>query len=313
MRLVAPCSVTLDEARASDLDAFLWEQRAEVDAIREDIHSKVATRSLDAGGDVDARSLELLLRFRRWRARRGWSLASRVIDDAVRSTRPEIMDMPWIPAWVRRLEMSTLDRVTGALGSYDAWARAVDRAAGPEHGQRLWDLAAGLGGFFRHLARSGLARDRGWSLVATDIEPTYVALGEQACMREGLQERVRCERRSAVELEALRGQVELFVCTQALHHWPPGFIVRVIAGAIRVAPRGILMIDLARGALLAAGTGVVLSAVARVPFVVFDGVRSVRRAYLPSELSLLARLAGSANVDARWDPPAHHFVHARIG
>lgn len=312
MRLVAPCSVALDDARRAALDAFLWRERARVDLLRERISSATDTRTLHDGSRIDPVAQELLDHLRRWSARTGALALARSIDGVVRSQRREIMDRPWIPRWVRRVEMRTLDRVNQRLGSYDQWARAIDRAVHGASGLLLVDLAAGSGGFFRHLARSGLAQRRSWSLVATDIERAYVAQGVDACAREGLAEVVRCEVRSAVDLEDLRGRVDLFVCTQALHHMPPGLVLRVIAAAIRAAPRGIVLIDLVRGAALAAGTGAVLAAVARVPFVVADGVQSVRRAYLPAELVLLARLAGARSVEARWDPPAHQIVHATL-
>ncbi len=312
MRVVAPGSVALDSAREAALDAFLWEHRARVDAIGERISSMVAQRSLARGDAVDALALELLREHRRSCLRDPSLRAAAAIDAVVRTQRGEIMDQPWVPAWMRRLEMRTLDRVNVEIGSYAAWARAIERATHRTSVNSLMDLAAGSAGFFRYLAREGVARRNGWSLVATDIERTYVEQGALACEREGSTDVLRCEVRSAVELEALRGSVDLFVCTQALHHMPPGLVLRVIAGAIRSAPQGIVLIDLARGAALAAMTGVVLSAVARVPFVVFDGVRSVRRAYLPTELALLARLAGSTFVEARWDAPAHHVVHAAL-
>lgn len=314
MSVIAPCSVALDRARQRGIDEFLWREREIVDPLRQEIQSKLSRSALDHGAGVDERAQELLRSFRRWSHGTLLSRAMVATDAAARSTAGEIMDLPWVPRWMRRLEMSTLDRVNVELGSYERWAIALDRALQTTHGappSTLMDLAAGSGGFFRFLARSGLARSRGWSLIATDIERTYVEQGARECAREGVSDQVRCETRSAVELESLRGTVDLFVCTQALHHMPPGLVLRVIAGAIRSAPRGIVLIDLVRGAMLSAMTGIALSAVARVPFVVWDGVQSVRRAYLPSELVLLAKLAGAGTVDARWEAPAHQIVHAR--
>lgn len=315
MSLIAPCSVALDRARERGMDEFLWRERALVDEIRQQIVSKSTSAALRDGEGVDARSLELLTRFRAWTSDVALSRAMVMTDSLVRTTSGEIMDLPWIPEWMRRLEMRTLDRVNVEFGSYESWSRSIERAllgSSAQHGATLMDLAAGSGGFFRFLARSGVARRNDWTLIATDIERTYVEQGARECERDEVSDVVRCEVRSAVELESLRGEVDLFVCTQALHHMPPGLVLRVIAGAIRSAPRGIVLIDLARGAMLSAMTAVVLSAVARVPFVVWDGMVSVRRAYLPSELTLLARLAGATAVDARWEAPAHHVVHARL-
>lgn len=314
MSVIAPCSVALDRARERGVDEFLWRERALVDELREQILSKVSSAALSDGEGVDALSQELLTKYRAWSSGAALSRAMVMTDALVRSTSGEIMDLPWIPRWMRRLEMRTLDRVNVELGSYESWSRSIERAltgSSAQHGATLMDLAAGSGGFFRFLARSGLARRNDWTLIATDIERTYVEQGARECERDKVSDVVRCEVRSAVALESLRGEVDLFVCTQALHHMPPGLVLRVIAAAIHAAPRGIVLIDLVRGAMLSAMTGVALSVVARVPFVVWDGVQSVRRAYLPSELALLAKLAGAGAVDARWEAPAHQVVHAR--
>ncbi len=293
------------------MEAFEGRERARIDEIREQIFKTETVTALVDGSRINPIARELLIAFRREGVERSSIKAAAVVDGLVRSTRDELMDAEWIPAWVRRIEMTTLDRVNEQLGSYHSWQRALERLTHGASDVRAVDLAAGSGGFFRFLARSGFARARRWSLLATDIERSYVAQGVAACARDGVEDVVRCEVRSAVELEDLRGRADLFVCTQALHHMPPGLVLRVIAGAIRVAPRGIVLIDLIRGATLATLSAGVLAAVARVPFVVVDGVQSVRRAYLPGELALLARIAGATEVDARWDPPAHQIVYAR--
>ena len=66
------------------------------------------------------------------------------------------------------------------------------------------------------------------------------------------------------------------------------------------------------GYLVVGLTAAVLSSAFPFPPFVHDAVLSVRRSYHPSELALLAHLAGAQHVQARLLAPAFCELHARL-
>jgi 2-polyprenyl-3-methyl-5-hydroxy-6-metoxy-1,4-benzoquinol methylase len=304
----APGSLALDRARGPHVQLVLdahGEDRERVTAalarLRE--HEDITAATL-----VDQTARALLAELRTRGRERAWVRAGAWVDHVVRSERGEWMDIPDTPAWAKTMEMDLLDRFNRNAMQYDAWAREVARSLDGVRDARLCDLAAGSGGFYRHLAAHPPDGVR-LSLRSTDLEPSYVARGAALARRDGLD--VAFEPRSATDLDDLAGRVDLFTCTQAAHHLPPGLVVRMFEAAVRVAPRGMLLIDVHRGAGFLLGAAVATFVTAPYfPPMVFDGVQSVRRGFTCAEFELLARLAGVAHVTTRFVRPAHAVVHA---
>lgn len=238
--------------------------------------------------------------------------AARRVDQGLRSDGVELLDRHGFPHVLKTPTMLGLHWVNLALGSYPVWAGCVDAALGSRTTARVYDLAAGTGGFARWLARNPPA-GRSLTLTTSDRDPGYVAAGARAAARDGAS--VRFETRDALDLRALRDarSVDMFLCTQAAHHLHPGQLVRMIAQSIEAAPGGILLLDLSRSLATALGTAGLLAAIAPWPVLLYDGVLSARRAYTPAELRLLAALAGADAIEARPLGPAHLLLHARRG
>ncbi len=232
-------------------------------------------------------------------------------DDALRSDKPEILDLDGVPQGLKDFTMRLLHRFNVTLGSYDAWTRAVLDALGDRDPAHVYDLAAGTGGYARHLAKHPPA-GRSLRITSSDLRDDYVAVGRRAAANEGAAT-VTWEARDALDLRELRERddVDLFLCTQAVHHLSPGMVVRMISQAIHTAPGGILIIDIYRSAAAALGTVALISASTPWPVLTWDGFQSVRRAYTPAEFTLLARLAGASHVDAKPLGPGWLTLHAR--
>lgn len=295
----------LDRHRARRVDDVLAARRgaaAEVSA---------ACASLTGGPDdalarrVDRLAAELLQELRLTpSAAPALERALARVDAALRSDAPEILDVDLLPQPVKDLSMRLLHRVNASVGSYDLWTEVVVDALGPAaRDAHVYDLAAGTGGYARHLARNQ-PPGRRLRVTSSDLSPAYVAVGEAAARAEGATE-LRWEARDVLDLRALRarGDVDLFLCTQAVHHLTPGQVTRMIAHATAASPGGLLVIDLLRSPLSALATPVFVALTTPWPVLVYDGFQSVRRAYTPAEFELLARLAGAREVSARaWGP-----------
>lgn len=309
---VVPVALPLDRRRSVRVESVLREHRAMVQAIEEAREILwVEPYHVDAVGVVE-RGAQMLLTALRDAAGEGmsrWRLAG-WLDELVRSECEETMDRASTPVVVKRREMELLDRLNRELGHYEAWGRLLVQIVGGWDRAHVYDLAAGSGGFLRYLASARPDVSTRWMLTSSDRELIYVDLGRERAVRDGLS--VCFEVRDALDLRDLAGTVDLFVCTQSAHHLTPGMVVRMMLQAMRASRGGVLVVDVMRGAVLMVGVGLVTLACAPFLPLVLDGVRSIRRGYTPSELELLARLAGATAVQVGFQRPAHVAVHARL-
>jgi len=303
---IAPLAIRLDRAQDAAVDAVIADHADVAAQIR-----RLLDRASADGGDPRSRGeIDALTRGMRKVLRRHGAAFARRVDAWVQSESREIMDLSLAPAWLHAAEMRWLDKLNRELGSYAAWADGVLEAVGGVPWARIEDVAAGSGGFVRWLARHSARRDL--VLSCSDLSAAYVAAGE--AIHAGAPAwalPVRFARRDATQLAALRGQVDLITCTQSTHHMGPGLVVQLIDQALRVAPRGIVVIDVLRSAGVAVGAAVVAHLSTPAPPLVWDAVQSARRGLLPAELTLYARLAGASRAKARAVAPAFVAVHAR--
>jgi SAM-dependent methyltransferase len=307
-------ALRLDRYRRARIDDVLATRRGAVDAI-----AAACSALADAPDDVLAQRVdrlvsEVLDEFRR--VPTGAPRAERSLgrlDAWLRSEAPELLDREaLLPPPVKDFSMRLLHRVNTVVGSYDVWTAVLVEALGAVRKAHVYDLAAGTGGYARHLARhppEGIEL----RITSSDLSPSYVAAGEAQARAEGCA-RLRWEVRDALDLRALRerGDVDLFLCTQAVHHLTPGQVTRMVRQAIDAAPGGLLVIDLMRSPLSALATPLFVALAAPWPVLVYDGFQSVRRAYTPAELQLLARLAGARAVSVRAWGPAWCVLRAKL-
>lgn len=223
----------------------------------------------------------------------------------------EYLDDPDFPEAERIRVIDTLDRFNDDIAAYDRWATKVDpliersEAAGRSP-VRVHELAAGHGSFAIHLARRYGDRVE---VTASDIKDEYLALGRRRADERGAT--VRFAHQDATDLRNL-GEVDIVLCTQSLHHFPPGMVARMLGEAGRAARTGAVFIDGERsfvGMLLVSS---IMLAYGRTWPVVHDTAVSLRRMYLAEELLLLARLAPAlpddVEIEAGRVAPGYAFV-----
>lgn len=296
------CGVeALDAQRAGAIDQVLVDQAHTVRRTR----ALLSERGNAASAGLEQHAQELLGKLRHSPLPRSLRVAS-AIDHAFSSSAPELLDRACVPKRFKSLEIANLDGLNRTYGNYEHWARMVARLVPRD--ARLHDLAAGNGGFYRHLATCPEAAS--WQLSSSDLDPDYVRAGKALAARAGV--RVRFEQRDATALSPLAGQTELFTLTSAAHHLSPGVLMRLLRSAAESASCGVLLIDPLRSArvalIVALATTIHPLAWVNLP----DAVQSVRRAYLPSELKLLARAAG-LQVEAWFEPPLFVACRATLG
>lgn len=274
------------------------------------LEPRVLARDPSAVSEYDALAAEAVAELRGWardpRDPLGKFLAA--LDAWLYRNRPELMDDPSLDVRSRERALELLDRFNVRTGSYDSFTRLVEAAIGEGAvGGPLvvHDLATGHGGFARHLA-SALG---GRAVVqASDQEAEYF---ERSAARDRAgAARVAFSVRDALDLgELTAGGVDVFTCTNTLHHFTPGQVARMFGEAARAARRAVVFVDGERRLLTYLALSIVGRTYGASPVFHHDSVASARRMFDREEIALLAALApgvpDSMRVAIELAKPAH--------
>ena len=168
----------------------------------------------------------------------------------------------------------------------------------------LLDVGTGVGDIPAAAAR--LAQRRGLDLRLLGVE-RHGAAASEAQRRNGVATCVA----DGFRLPLPDRSVDYVLCSQLLHHFGPEAAVRLVAELGRVARRGVVIADLRRSAVAAAGIYLASFPLRCHPTTRRDAVISVFRGFTPAELGALCAAAGvSADVrrhagfrlTAAWSP-----------
>jgi SAM-dependent methyltransferase len=204
----------------------------------------------------------------------------------------EILDDPAFSRAERVRTLDTLDRFNTHLGSYDKWSALVESlVVRAEHETRrpvrIVDLAAGHGGFAIALKRRLGTRI---AITATDTVDEYLEIGRAHARASGVDVSFALQDATALS-DFAAGDVDIFLCTQSIHHFPPGMVARMFAEAARNAASGVCFIDGERGWVPLAIAVPVMTAYGRTWPLIHDSYVSLRRMYTLEELRLIGALA----------------------
>jgi hypothetical protein len=287
------------------------------------LEAGVVARDPEAICRYDALVSEAMARMRAARPEEGEGGGGRVSVDAILGAvdrrfyknAPERLDDPDFPEADRREALDLLDRFNQALGTYDAFMEVIaplvleaERRAGGRRPVRVHDLASGHAGFAVWIKQR--LGDR--ALVeASDIKPEYLAIGRERAEALGVRVDLFTEDALAMDGPRARG-VDVLLCTQALHHFPPGMVARMVGEASRAANVGACFIDGERSLTTLALFLPAATLYTRHGTLVHDGIVSIRRMYYREELGLLAALAPGKPPDLRVETgsslPAHAYL-----
>ena len=168
----------------------------------------------------------------------------------------------------------------------------------------LLDVGTGVGDIPAAAAR--LARRRGLDLRLLGVE-RHGAAAREAQRRNGVATCVA----NGCRLPLPDRSVDYVLCSQLLHHFGADDAIRLLRELDRVARRGVVIADLRRSALAAAGIFLVSYPLLFHPTTRRDAVISVFRGFSVAELGGLCRAAGvrpavrrhaGFRVTAAWSP-----------
>ncbi|MAG35533.1 MAG: hypothetical protein CL878_04710 [Dehalococcoidia bacterium] len=200
----------------------------------------------------------------------------------------ELMDLRDAPPRMLARSLADMRRVNRLFGWHRPVMRAVQSLFASSGHCTVLDVAAGSGDLSLAMAR-GLPRPcRSVRVIAADVHPTVLAVGQRHTSRT---QRIYWVGLNAALLPFPRGSVDVVTCASALHHFDDRDAVSLLAALAGAARCGVVVTDASRSRLSLA-TVSVLSRFSRSPLTWHDGPVSVRRAYTADEAVNLARSAG---------------------
>jgi SAM-dependent methyltransferase len=144
-------------------------------------------------------------------------------------------------------------------------------------------------------ARRGAAR-RGMTLTAFGVDEAEVLAHRGAALLDGS---VCADARTLPFADA---SVDVVICSQVLHHFEDADIPKVLAELSRVARRRVIVSDIRRSWLAAAGFWVVTWPLGFHPVSRHDGFTSVLRGFTPDELARHVRSSTGRTAVVRRHP-----------
>jgi ubiquinone/menaquinone biosynthesis C-methylase UbiE len=196
----------------------------------------------------------------------------------------EILDDPATPGDVRRRSMADVARANMLFGGTRSALRALDDAfRDSSQSATLLDVGTGLGDIARAArdaaARGGIAI----TVIGLDmsVDVLRVSRVRDAAVVVG----------NALQLPLRSASVDVVVCSQLLHHFEETAAGAVITELQRVSRGWVVISDLRRSWLAAAGFWVASIVLRFHPVTRHDGVTSVLRGFTASELRRMVREA----------------------
>ena len=209
----------------------------------------------------------------------------------------EILDDPSVDPRVRRRSMDDIVASNRWLGGRRAaWAALDDvirECAASADTKRLTmlDVGTGLADIPDH-ARL-VARRLGVALTTIGVDREHSLLSEAGSR---LDERVSSD---AMALPFANGSVDIAMCSQILHHFEHREAVALVRELDRVASRRVIVVDLRRSWIAAAGFKAAAIAMGFSRVTHHDGVTSVLRGFTPRELAGIIEEATGARALVR--------------
>jgi 2-polyprenyl-3-methyl-5-hydroxy-6-metoxy-1,4-benzoquinol methylase len=202
----------------------------------------------------------------------------------------ERIDGP-LPPMELRATLADLDRLNAWFGGYALTLARVRRAAAalpPGRPLVVVDVGGGCGDLAVRIARWARKVGRPVRVMVCDTDAATLALGRR---RTAAYPEITLVRADATALPLREGAADVVVAALTLHHLDPEAAAACLA-EMRAAARLTVVNDLLRTRTSLALVWLVTRLLRLHPVSRHDGPVSVRRAYSPDELSVLAEKAG---------------------
>ena len=200
---------------------------------------------------------------------------------------PELMDRPQPVSRELEVDLENLIRINRHFGSYRLIRSFLERWWQPGGRYRVLDLCTGAGDIPRVMVDWAKAHDVQVTIEAVDFQPATV---EIASRWSASYPEIRVHQGDVLgEMQTADSKYDFVFCSLALHHFSEEDAVRVLRHCREKARSGVLVADLSRGWLAAAGVWLMTAVLYREPMTKFDARLSVRRASFRAQIVQLRR------------------------
>jgi len=236
------------------------------------------------------------------------SSADAAVLTPVRRRGVEILDDPLVEASVRERSISDVARSNRLLGGLRAALRELRAArSGLAAGATLLDVGTGLADIPARARLEAEAAGIALTTIAVDDAPSLLVAGRARVSGSV------CA--NALALPFPDHSVDVVMCSQLLHHFDDDAAPRLVRELNRVARHAVVVADLRRSWVAAAGFWLVSFPLRFHPVTRHDGVVSVLRGFTGPELECLVTGATGVTpvvrrhpgfrLTARWTPAAN--------
>ena len=202
---------------------------------------------------------------------------------------PELMDRPQPVSHELEVDLENLVRINRNFGSHRLIRWFLRRWLQPGRSYRILDLCTASGDIPRLMIDWARARNITLQIDAVDFQPSTLEIARR---RSTAYPEITFREGDARETPGAPGSYDFVFCSLALHHFSEEDAVRVLRRCRELARTGVMVADLERGWLAAAGVWLMTAVLYREPMTKYDARVSVRRAFSYRELETLARRAG---------------------
>jgi 2-polyprenyl-3-methyl-5-hydroxy-6-metoxy-1,4-benzoquinol methylase len=208
----------------------------------------------------------------------------------------EILDDPLVDATVRRTAIADVARSNRWLGGTRAVLATLEplwsRLRGKGRRLTVADVGAGHCDIAAAVVRAGERRGVPVQAIAVDAAESLVATARERCALGVCGDALRLPFRDE--------SIDLVLCSQLLHHFQGDELKRIVLELHRTARTVVLISDIERSWIAAAGFWAVSFPLGFHPVTRHDGVVSVMRGFTRGELaSLVTRATGMQPVTRR--------------
>jgi SAM-dependent methyltransferase len=217
----------------------------------------------------------------RWNGKSGYVLTP------ARRRGVEFLDDPSVDAHDRRRAQDDIRRSNVWLGGLRAALAELRAVIAPRDNMILLDVGTGLADILAEATRD--VRKSGGSLTTIGVDGALSLLATARGSTTGMV----CA--DALALPFRDGSVDVAMCSQLLHHFTDADIERLLRELHRVSRRAVIVCDLRRSWLAAAGFWLVSFPLRFHPITRHDGVVSVLRGFTAGELRRHVKAATGAS------------------
>ena len=205
---------------------------------------------------------------------------------------PELMDRPQPVSRELEIDLENLVGINRHFGSHRLIRWFLRRWFRPGQTYRILDLCTASGDIPRLMVDWARRYDIILQIDAVDFQGSTVEIARR---RSTAYPEITFREGDAREVPGAPASYDFVFCSLALHHFSEEDAVRVLRRCHELARLGVMVADLERGWLAAAGVWLMTAILYREPMTRSDARVSVRRAFSYDELKTLARRAGWAS------------------